>query len=261
MVDFVNNCNVTFVTSYIKIYNEEYDSSRTFDERLKHFIKLVKKGINICIFVSPEYELPILEITNEYKNVKLMGICSKNQLTFSNNNFNTDSYQLPNNRNKLKDTKDYMFLMNSKINFVKKVVEENPFSNNYFCWFDFSLQYIFKNGDSTFDKIFEMSKKEYIDTFLVFPGCWNKEIINDVMIKNYICWRFCGGFFMGDKKSILDFYNTSFDNFQNFLNQTNTLLWEVNYWAWLESKNKLNLIWYKADHNDSIIEIPECVYL
>ena len=44
----------TFVTAYLKVYDEEYDISRTFENRLNHFMLLLELGINICIFTEPE---------------------------------------------------------------------------------------------------------------------------------------------------------------------------------------------------------------
>ena len=59
-----------------------------------------------------------------------------------------------------------------------------------------------------------------------------------------------------DKQSLLDFYKISHDNFLLFLDETKTLVLDVNYWSWLEGKNLINPIWNYADHDDSIIEIP-----
>ena len=85
--------------------------------------------------------------------------------------------------------------------------------------------------------------------------------MNDIdYIKNNICWRFCGGFFIGDKESLIDFYNLSFNNYSEFLIATKTFLWEVNYWAWLESYKNFSPIWFSGDHNDSIINIPSDLY-
>lgn len=75
-------------------------------------------------------------------------------------------------------------------------------------------------------------------------------------LKDYICWRFCGGFFIGDKNSLLSFYDVSIARFEEFLNLTKKLVWEVNYWAWLELMGYISPVWYLADHNDSIINIP-----
>lgn len=249
---------VTFVTSYIKIYDEDYDISRNFENRLKHFMKLVKTGIKICVFLSPEFEEKFREIETEYNNVKIMELVNSNELPYSDKYFKdiNDLCGMPINRNELKDTKKYMWLMNSKINFVEKCVKLNPFFTDCFCWFDFSLPYIFKNIDETINKFIEISNRCYKGKFLMIPGCWHK--LNNVnYVKNNIYWRFCGGFFIGDSESITEFYDLSNENYAEFLNETKTILWEVNYWAWLEFCKNFNPTWFLADHNDSIVNIPE----
>lgn len=258
----MSKSNVTFVTSYFKIYNDDYDMSKTFEKRLDLFLKLVNTGINICIFTTPEFENIFSEIDKKYQNVKLIAVYSIKQLKFSSRYFpETQMCKLPEKKSNVKDTEYYMFLMNSKIDFVKEAINVNPFSSDFFCWFDFSLPYIFKNIDETIEKIKIISKRNYVDSFLTMPGCWNWKVNDINYIKDSICWRFCGGFFMGDKSSLIEFYNLSFNNFGEFLKQTETLLWEVNYWAWLESFKNFNPIWYPGDHNDSIINIPEHLYI
>jgi hypothetical protein len=255
------NRNVTFVTSYFKIYDDEYDMSKTFEKRLELFLKLADTGINICIFTSPEFQKIFEEIENKYKNIKLINVYLKTELKFSNKYFyETELCLLPERRSHNKDIKYYMYLMNSKIDFVREVIEINPFSSKYFCWIDFSLPYVFTNIDKTIKNIKLISQRNYINSFLAMPGCWPLKVNDINHIKNFICWRFCGGFFIGDKNSLIDFYNLSFNNFGDFLTQTKTLLWEVNYWAWLESFKGFTPIWYSGDHNDSIIDIPQHVY-
>ena len=38
---------VTFVTSYLKIYDSDYDETKTFEKRLELFMKIVELNINI----------------------------------------------------------------------------------------------------------------------------------------------------------------------------------------------------------------------
>ena len=246
--------NVTFVTSYITIYEDDYDITKTFQKRLELFLKLADTGINICIFVSPEFEEIFNGISKKYQNIKLIDICSKDELRFSNKYFpEADTCELPDKRSNIKDTKNYMYLMNSKVDFVKKVIDKNPFSTYYFSWFDFSLPYIFKNVDKSIQQIKKISQRNYRHHFLTIPGCWDYTINDINYIKNNICWRFCGGFFMGDKNSLIDFYNLSIHNYTKFLSITKTVLWEVNYWAWLESNTYFKPLWYLGDHNNDHI--------
>ena len=251
--------NITFVTSYIKIYDDDYGDLRSFKSRLEFFLKLADTGINICIFCSPEYKEQLEDICKKYINIRLIGIISFNELKFL--ELNKCIVNLPEGRNIAKDTVNYMYLMNSKIDFVKKTIDINPFSSKYFAWIDFSLPYIFKNIVKTIKNIKILSESNYLDTFITMPGCWNYKINDTDYIKNNICWRFCGGFFLGDKESLINFYNLSINNFSEFLMHTNTLVWEVNYWCWLETNKNFNPIWYQADHDDSIVNIPEYLFI
>jgi hypothetical protein len=171
-------------------------------------------------------------------------------------NNHPDLCNLPVNRNNLKDTKEYMFLMLAKLEFIKKTININPFESMNFCWFDFSLAYIFEDMNNTLLKIKQISNTTFKERFIYMPGCWDFKVDAVDYLKNNIVWRFCGGFLIGDKESLSRFYTTSHNCFITFLNQTKTIVWEVNYWAWLESKGLINPTWYLADHNDSIVDIP-----
>ena len=70
------------------------------------------------------------------------------------------------NRNELKDTKNYMFLMLAKLEFLKKTIDLNPYNSDYFCWFDFSLPYIFKDMNNTLLKIKNISNTEFKEDFM-----------------------------------------------------------------------------------------------
>lgn len=252
--------NTTFVTAYLKVYEEEYDDTRTFDNRLKHFMHMLELGINICIFVEPELNDKFIELAEKYKNLKIIGSIRIEDLElYKIAAENPELCNLPINRNNLKDTKEYMFLMLSKIEFIKKTIDINPFESINFCWFDFSIAYIFKDIDNTLLKIKKISDTTFDERFMYMPGCWvlDFHLNNNInYLKNNIVWRFCGGFFIGDKETLTDFYIKSHNCFLTFLNETETIVWEVNYWSWLESKGLINPTWYYAGHDDSIINIP-----
>ena len=62
---------------------------------------------------------------------------------------------------------------------------------------------------------------------------------------------------MGDKQSILDFYDLYVEHAPRFFKETGKLVWEVNIWAWLESNTLWKPTWYLADHNDTmLVNIP-----
>lgn len=247
----------TFVTAYLKVYEEEYDTSRTFENRLKHFMLLLELGINICIFVEPEVKSRFNELELKYKNIKVIQSLTISDLElYKIGEESQNIYSLPENKNEAKDTKNYIYLMLAKLEFLKKTIDLNPYNSNYFCWFDFSLPYIFKDTENTLIKIKNLSNATFKDDVLYIPGCWDFKMRDLNYLSNNIVWRFCGGFLIGDKQSIVNFYNASNDNFLNFLNETKRLVWEVNYWAWLENQNLISPVWYFAHHNDSIVDVP-----
>ena len=249
--------STTFVTAYLKIYDEEYDNTRTFENRLTHFMHMLELGINICIFIDPEVKDKFNELEEKYKNLKIMGSMKIEDLELYKIAVKyPELCNLPINRNNLKDTKEYMFLMLAKIEFIKKTIDINPFGSINFCWFDFSLAYIFKDMNNTLLKIKKISTSKFNDRFLYIPGCWNFKVDSLDYLKNNVVWRFSGGFFIGDKESLNRFYTTSHNCFLTFLNQTKTLVWEVNYWAWLESNGLINPTWCLGLHDDSILDIP-----
>jgi hypothetical protein len=250
--------NVTFVTAYLKTYDSDYNETRTIEKRLEFFMKILELNVNICLFISPEYKDIFDSISTKHKNLIIIDILSIEDLEFTKlGNKNSNVLNLPDRRSHVKDTSNYLFLMNSKIEFIKKTIDVNPFNNEYFCWFDFSLPYIFKNIDNSLLKIKEYSESNFIsDPFIAMPGCWNYKYGNIEVLKESVCWRFCGGFFIGDKNSLLSFYDISISHFDEFLNVTEKLVWEVNYWSWLEAYGYISPIWYLADHNDTIINIP-----
>ena len=249
---------VTFVTGYFNIYDIEYDESRTFEKRLCHFLRIAKTGIPICVVIENTFEdkLKVALTKENCFNVQIIDVLDKTQIPFLSEE--EKQYGLPEIRNVQKDTHRYMALMNSKIDFVKRAIDKNPFSTNYFSWFDFSLAYVFRNVDTTIQYIDSLAcQPNYIHSFIAMPGCWSWKINKMDDICKKICWRFCGGFFMGDKDSLLDFYHTSVNHYNDFVVQTNVVVWEVNYWAWLESyTNSFHPLWYFAGHDDSIIHVP-----
>ena len=164
--------------------------------------------------------------------------------------------KLPNNRNEEKDT--YIYILNShrKHEFLDDAVKNNYFNSTHFAWIDSNILSIFKNMDESRNFIKWINNSKLSDSIITFPGCWSKlekEKIDDVL--NNVHWRFCGGFFIGDIESIKHFINIYKEVFPQFLREHNKLVWDFNFWAWLECfhGDRWKPIWYKADHNDSII--------
>lgn len=196
------------------------------------------------------------------------------------NDEQSESLQLPQFHNAEKDTMTHMWNMHSKIYYVHSVVQDNPFKSQSFAWIDFDIQNIFYESTTTWSYLrtqyglFPEERKQLflpqepvyglntaLENHIWMPGCLSqrdKEDVDTTNFKNHVCWRFCGSFFLGTSHSIKKLYTLYREYFVQFLLKDNVMTWEVNFWAWLEATTELwRPKWYSADHNDSLIRIPD----
>jgi hypothetical protein len=228
--------------------------------RYEQFEKIANTGINICLYTDSVSYNDLSIIITKYSNVKLMQIINLED-TFCYKTLNSIQYSLPNIRNINKDTEKYMFVQQSKIEFLNNTIEHNPWDSTHFAWIDFSIAYILKNLDDTSNYLSVLSMRRFQEKILLFPTCWDSlEKHNVENILNKIYWRFCGGFFLGDIQSIHHFFDLYKTNLESFVREHNKLIWEVNFWAWLEAFTDFKPEIYKADHNDCIFNIPTKYY-
>jgi len=227
--------NVTFVTAFININNLQKNY-------FYYFEKLAKTGISIVLFLDRQYKEYGENISTLYKNVKILRYLSKEELHVNKIKLST---KLPTDRNTEKDTENYLKLMNNKIYFVEEAMDINLFNTEIFSWIDFRIFHIFKDDLYMTKKLQEISTKIYESDVNYFPGASDKKNTIDT-----INWRFLGGFFILNKNHIKKLVSET----TLLLESINTLTWEVNIWAILEYNNRFNFGWYKADHNNSILE-------
>ena len=275
---------ITFVSAFIDL-NEERIKDRTPETRTQLFKQLADTGISICLYVSSTYETIGKILENEYTNVKLMPIINLED---------TETYKLiksfnpvlPVNRCHFKDTLNYMILQNAKSEFVYNAILSNPYNTEHFAWIDFSICHVLSgcsaSGDSAtgtntthpiLQKLYNSSISKLNLNTVLFPSCFSfeksKYYFN--ILSTHIIWRFCGGFFIGDKTSLQNMYFLMLKELPNFItqniqntdntnntNKTNNIIsWEVNVWFWLEHKCNWIIDSYQADHNNSILDIPD----
>jgi hypothetical protein len=241
------------------IYDQPYQNKdQTW--RFAHFEKLCQTGISIAVFCSRDVEPAFREeILEKYPNVLLfdtLDLCE----TQTYQTFMTVAQEydidLPNTRCVEKDTREYMLLMNSKTEFLHRVIQQNPFGSTHFAWIDFSIFYIFTGREEVCQKmLIDMSKRVMMPRFITMPGCWIKDFVLEYQLMNDICWRFCGGFFVGSADLMLEFHEKVVEHFKTFLQNHRRLVWEVNFWAYLELNHGLSIVWFLADHNEHILAL------
>jgi hypothetical protein len=91
-----------------------------------------------------------------------------------------------------------------------------------------------------------------LNPYAIFiPGCWehNTYTLQDLATK--ISWRYAGGFFIVPRSLVGRFYNTVQEGCKAIGDLTDTAVWEVNVWCFIESH--LPIQWAKGDHNEQII--------
>jgi Bacterial protein of unknown function (HtrL_YibB) len=241
----------TFVTCFINL-NE--DVART-TLRFAQFAEIAKTGINLCLYVDA-HDSMVADILRQYTNVRLMRFIRLRDSLAHRTVFSSRTpIRLPSTDNEEKDTREYMILMNSKIEFIKDAMDQNPFYSSCFAWIDFSIAKILVSREYI-DLLRDMGTNVPDHPFLAIPGCWTKEQCSESSILQSICWRYCGGFFWGDKQSLTHFYELYYRYFPIFIAKHHTLMWEVNFWSWLEMNNLWSPQWYLANHDDSIFRVP-----
>ncbi len=266
----ITNSNITFVTGMFYLYEIDYDTvHKTIEKRIGYFEEFASAGLNICLYTDDVYidRMKLLEL--KYSNVCVFNIhniyqtnIGKILLEYEKNSGN--QLKMPKNLNTLKDTREFMLAINLKTELTKYAIEQDCPNSNYYMWFDFSIGYIFKNRLVTLQYVKNIPMLEFKENFVYIPGCWNKDqdrynklIMNDDYLINSIVWRFCGGIIFWDKDKLLNFCNVCESNFGEFLTRFDTLVWEVNYWTWIERENKFNIIWEYRDHNDLMLILPD----
>jgi hypothetical protein len=248
--------NITFVTSWFKIYKDYTINDKTEEWRIEHFKNILNTGIQLCIYISPEYYGIIKPLSKEYNNLKIMKVINLDE---------TKTYKccekyknnLPEIRCTLKDTFEYMVINHCKIEFVNDTANINPYNSTHFAWIDFNITYIFKDLHNTLKYLKYLSNRNFKNKLFLIPGCYKEKMDKE---NNFIIihpwWRFCGGFFLVDKDSIHKFYNIYNNYLKEFLEEYKCLVWEINFWAYIETNKEWTFNWYEADHDDSIIIIP-----
>lgn len=245
----------TFVTAFYKVKDFNVPNKST-EIYFDYFKKLVATGIPLSVYISPEYADQLEEIAKENSNVKISKVIDiKDTLVYKMSN--VPNIKLPNNRNPIKDTFEYMVCQNSKIECIADTIEKNPFNTEQFAWTDFGLMHVIKNIEEASNTLKKIATTQLIENSLIFPGCWNKGY-------NYldtVNWRVAGGFVIGHKDQLIDMWNRYQDFLPKFIQKYNLMIWEVNVWCAMEMETDFTFQWFIANHDDSIINIPEQYFI
>lgn len=157
-----------------------------------------------------------------------------------------DEAQLPPYRSPA-DTLDYMRVQLAKTEFLVRATELFP-QEDWFLWVDFGLPHVFHRPEETLNRLrdLRMPSTPCIRT----AGIWT---CIPIPLMDSVCWRFAGGFVFVHRSRARVFDEAVRASVRRNLPRA---AWEVNIWADVE-RNGLDLGWFAADHDDSIIPFTE----
>ncbi|MEP7273561.1 MAG: glycosyltransferase [Acidobacteriota bacterium] len=230
--------STTFVTGIFRI------DDRSLERHLADLDELLASGLPFIVFHDPAIPIP------HRTNVVAVPISLSESWTFG----RAEAYPvaaLPAVRNLEKDTRSYLLLTNAKLDFLS-MASDHDLHTSHLAWIDAGILGRVRDRAVFISKLAALNPPTRC---LLAPGFWPKLDQEDDQIWSGICWRFAGGFLLGDAQSIRDLHAAYKLAFENAL-RGGRLTWEVNLWAFMESQGH-HIDWYEAQgHDDSLIDVP-----
>lgn len=249
--------SLVFVSAFIDLGPEPTD--KTVAERIQHFRTLASSGIPLIVFASPSYVDTLATLSSEYPNVERVLPVRMEDLGTVQIIRSYADLRLPPALTSHKDTRGFLELMLAKIDFVHEAM---PYTDaTHLAWIDFNIAHVFESAQPL-EALQDLSRRALKTPALAIAGIWDKGASVDLAsLLERVNWRFAGGFFLGDRESLERWFDLSCDALRLFLAQTSTLIWEVNFWAWLEQMfpNSFRPYVYKSDHDGSLVSVPRAL--
>lgn len=165
-----------------------------------------------------------------------------------------EARDLPDERNRMKDTKEFMILMNAKPEFLRRVHAAVP-DASYYVWIDAGIQKILHYYPTeALTQMVARCAALRTDKILI-PGIEPPKQYSTVSeLARAVYWRICGGFCIVPAALVGILEEATMGVARDLLSQTGKLTWEVNIWGYLEPR--LPFRWYRCGWNESFFEIP-----
>lgn len=163
-----------------------------------------------------------------------------------------DCSGVPEVRNEIKDTSEYMRLINAKVEFLRLAVDH--FDTPYYMWIDAGIIKVISS--ETVLQSFYDSLTRYDKSTVHIPGTWgalNSDSYDAYVTRIY--WRFCGGQIIIPRTHVNSFLEYSLQAIKTLIDNTGKLTWETMIWAYMESRmhdKPFEIEWISGDHNDTM---------
>ena len=243
--------NITFVSIIVR--NPEDPNPIT--NRIEWLYQLLDAKLPLVLYVCPFFQ----ELIKDYKydGLQIIPINIDNTLAFKYVHNCFELPALPKYRTDAKDTHFFCSLMNVKTEVIEQAVIDGYVHTPYVSFIDASIVKVLNDRDTTLSTL----KNTVISDKLkkpIFPGCLdpnNNKNYTKEYIWNRICWMFCGGFFVLPTSEAFHWNTYCLNIYSDFLLEGH-ITWEVNIWAYIVSNGLYSVEWFPADHNDSMLIIP-----
>lgn len=243
----------TIVSAFLS--NINYNSninSRGIDDYIIKGKKLIEIKVNKVIFIEKEivdlYKLKENDYT-KFIYISFEDLLYSEQSKKIQKIYWSDCYE--------KDTLEYMVVQCNKTEFIRKSIEFNPYNSKQFIWLDFGIYKFYIDNDLLFSEHIDNLTNQSYDGIRI-ASCYSPGN-HDHNIWTMVRFYFAGTVFGGDKNTLLKFADYTKDKCLWFINERNTLIWEVNIWYLifedLQKENKQDLFsYYLCNHDTTLLE-------
>jgi len=232
------------------------NSNNRGDRKTDKYVDYGKKLLNVnnpkIIFIDDSL-IDLLINSKEYnkENTLLIPINKNDIYLYEYQNHITDFNIITDFPNK--DTLEYMFIICSKTEFMKKAIEINAFNTEQFLWIDFGINHMLKYDDKEFEeKIINLTTLEYYNVRISSIKDPNIENL-DKDIYRQVVWYLAGTVFGGLNESLIKFADLVKEKCLEIIFDKGSLMWEVNIWYLVLLENKDLFDTYSCDHDRSVI--------
>lgn len=246
-----NPNNVVLVTSFINLYLREPNRSKSQDEYLQLGQQLLDLSIPKIVFLDSSI-IDQFQINCDHTEAVKTNFEDLHLYQHLEHIQNQCTHSSP---NPVKDTKNYLMIIAEKTFWIERAIELYPDAEHLF-WIDLGILHIMPDKPTALSKISHIPAKLKVTEKILIPGCWNPKDVTLTDLQILFCdnplWYFCGGFFGGTPKQLLQFHHFVKEKLQIMLS-LNRLVFEVNIWLMIYRDHPELFDWYPADHNLSMI--------
>lgn len=243
---------LTYVTAFLELPGSRVDPLGFIEK----FLLVARTGVPIILYISRRYYQIAEPLFIGLTNVRIGAVIELEDTWTWSTVTSYGDLGLPPRRTPEKDTVEYMTCQHAKMEFMWMASRTGQPTDVY-AWMDFRIAHVFQDVSQSLAELSYHVTADYVPNLCLFPGCWPT---GRGPITTAICWRFCGGFFVLSRSAIDSRWSLIQTALPQFLEKERVMVWEVNFWAYLESIKGWAPTWYRADHNDTLIRLPAHIY-